>query len=353
MSTAPHAPSTTSPNGTNTRAGSAAVPAGNNRRDLRSLLRPELAIVPVLLVVIVIGALLNDAFLSYDNIFGILQQASELAVLVMGLTLVLITGKFDLSLESTFGLAPMVGAFLFLSLDGTALGLLDSPVAALVAIFVVGAVIGAFNGLLVVYLRFNAFIATLATLILLRGVSLGLTKGETLSGLPKPLTAMGELSFAGLPVSFVIALIVLVVLSLFLSRHRAGRMLYAVGGNPMAARVAGVRVERVLLAVFVAAGVLAALAGLLQVGRINSIPSSLGDGLIFNAFAAAVLVGVSLSGGRGTMTGACAGVLLLVLIQNVLILSQVPGYWISATTGAIILIALLIARFTGGAEKSA
>ena len=350
MSTAPHA-DTPTPTRRDNQGGPTAP--DSPKRDVRSFLRPELAIFPVLVVVIVIGGAINPSFLSYDNIFGILQQASELGVLVMGLTLVLITGKFDLSLESTFGLAPMVGAYLFLSLDGTALGLLDSPIAALIAIFVTGAIIGLFNAFLVVYLRFNAFIATLATLILLRGISLGLTKGETLSGLPKPLTAMGEMSFAGLPVSFIVALIVLLALTLFLSRHRAGRMLYAIGGNAMAARVAGVRVERVLLAVFIVAGVLAALAGLLQVGRINSIPSSLGEGLIFNAFAAAVLGGVSLNGGRGTMTGACAGVLLLVLIQNVLILSQVPGYWINATTGAIILIALLIARFTGGAEKSA
>ena len=184
MSTAPHAPSTTSPNGTNTRSSLRYRPATTDAPQV--LTHPELAILPVLLVVIVIGALLNAAFLSYDNIFGILQQASELAVLVMGLTLVLITGKFDLSLESTFGLAPMVGAFLFLSLDGTALGLLDSPVAPWLRSSWSVRLIGAFNGFLVVYLKFNAFIATLATLILLRGVSLGLTKGETLSGLPKP-----------------------------------------------------------------------------------------------------------------------------------------------------------------------
>ncbi|WP_396912536.1 ABC transporter permease [Mycolicibacterium sp.] len=311
-----------------------------------------MAIFPVLIVVIVVGAVLNSAFLSYENIFGVLQQAAELGVLVMGLTLVLITGKFDLSLESTFGLAPMVGAYVFLSLDGMGLGLLDSPVAAVMAMVLVAAVIGLFNSVLVVYLKFNAFIATLATLILLRGLSLGLTQGRTLSGLPEMLTAMGQRSFLGLPVSFFVALIVLIVLSIFLSRHRLGRSLYAIGGNQIAARVAGIRVERVLVGVFVVAAVLAALAGILQMGRIDSIPTSMGENLIFSAFAAAVLGGVSLNGGRGTMFGACSGVLLLVLIQNILVLSHVPGYWISATTGAIILIALLISRFTG-ADKSA
>ena len=346
-----------------TRSGSAAAdpaqaaprtdsPPAGRPRNLQSFLKPEVAILPVLVVVIIVGAVLNPAFVSYSNIFGIMQQTAELGVLVMGLTLVLVTGKFDLSRESTFGLAPMVGAYVFLSLDGSALGLLDSPFAALLGIFVVGALIGLFNSVLVVYLKFNAFIATLATLILLRGISLGLTHGETLSGLPVALTAMGQQSFVGLPVSFFVALVVLVVLTVFLSRHRLGRSLYAIGGNQMAARVAGVRVERVLIGVFVVAGVLAALAGLLQMGRIDSIPTTLGQNLIFNAFAAAVLGGVSLNGGRGTMSGACGGALLLILIQNILVLSQVPGYWINATTGAIILVALLISRFSG-ADKSA
>jgi simple sugar transport system permease protein len=321
-------------------------------RTVADFLKPEWAVLPVLVVVIIVGAALNPTFVSYNNIYGILQQTSELAVLTMGLTLVLITGKFDLSLESIFGLAPMVAAYCFLQVAGGSLGLMNSPIVAFLAVFVVGAIIGAFNGVLVVCLKFNAFIATLATLILLRGVSLGLTHGATLSGLPSALTIPGQASVAQLPLSFLIALAVLIALTLFLSRHRVGRMLYAVGGNPQAARVAGIRVERVIMGVFIVGGVLAALAGLVQAGRIASIPSSLGQNLIFNAFAAAVLGGVSLNGGRGTVAGACGGVLLLVLIQNVLVLSNVPAYWISATTGGIILIALLISKVSG-ADKGA
>lgn len=328
-----------------------AVTAGKTsapQRSIRDFLQPETAILPVLVVVIVVGALLNSAFLSYDNLYGIMQQASELGVLTMGLTLVLIAGKFDLSLESTFGLAPMVGVYCLLDSGGSGLGLANSPLLALIVIFLVGAFIGALNGVLVIYLKFNAFIATLATLILLRGISLGLTHGETLSDLPSMLTAPGEASVSNVPLSFLIALGLLVVLTVFMSRHPFGRMLYAVGGNPQAARVAGIPVERFLMGVFIVAGVLASLAGLLQAGRIASIPSSLGQNLIFNAFAAAVLGGVSLNGGRGTIAGACGGVLLLVLIQDVLVLAQVPAYWINATTGLIILVALLISKLSGG-----
>ncbi|AZO34091.1 MAG: ABC transporter permease [Mesorhizobium sp.] len=321
------------------------------KRVLSDLLQPEWAILPVLVVVMIVGAALNSSFLSYDNFYGVVQQASELGILTMGLTVVLIAGKFDLSLESTFGLAPMVGVYCLLDAGGSGLNLAGSPFLALIAIFLTGAVIGAFNGILVVYLKFNAFIATLATLILLRGISLGLTRGETLSDLPPLLTYPGEATALGAPVSFLVAVGLLIILTVFMSRHRIGRMLYAVGGNPQAARVAGIPVERILMGVFVVAGVLAALAGLLQAGRIASIPSSLGQNLIFNAFAAAVLGGVSLNGGRGTIAGACGGVLLLVLIQDVLVLSQVPAYWINATTGGIILVALFISKISG-ADKA-
>ena len=151
----------------------------------------------------------------------------------------------------------------------------EAAVLAIIAIVAVGGLIGAMVGVLVVYLKFNAFIATLATLILLR-VSLGITHGETLSNLPPLLTLPGDLAIGIVPLSFVIALVLLGAITLFMSSHRLGRMLYAVGGNAQAARVAGIPVERVLTGVFVAAGVLASLVGLMQAGRIASISSSLG-----------------------------------------------------------------------------
>ena len=284
--------------------------------------------------------MLNPAFLSYNNIFGILQQTSELAVLVMGLTLVLITGKFDLSLESTFGLAPMVGAFLFLSLDGPASACSTRRSRPWSRSSWWAPSSDAFNGMLVVCLRFNAFIATLATLILLRGVSLGLTKGGNTRPDCPNIYRDGRAELRRLPLSFVIALIVLVVLSLFLSRHRAGRMLDAVGGNPMAARVAGVRVERVLSPSSSPPESSPRSPGCCRSAGSTRSPRRSATELSSTPSPPRFSAASSLNGGRGTMTGACGGVLLLVLIQNVLDPVAVPGYWISATTGAIILIAL-------------
>jgi simple sugar transport system permease protein len=138
------------------------------------------------------------------------------------------------------------------------------------------------------------------------------------------------------------------IAGLVLRYHRLGRALYAIGGNPEAARAAGIRVERITWGVYVLAGILAALGGLAITGYVGAISANQGNGLIFTVFAAAVIGGISLDGGKGTMFGALTGVLLLGVVQNVLTLAQVPSFWIQAIYGAIILGSLMIARFAGG-----
>ena len=312
----------------------------------------ELTLVPVIVLVIVIGAFASDAFLTTDNLLNILQQSSELSVVVIAETLILLAGKFDLSLESVVGLAPMLGAWLIIKnvdVGGSGVGLawwLAIPV-----VLLTGAVVGAINGFLIVRLRLNAFIVTLAMLILLRGVQLGTTSGKTMFDLPAEFLYLGSGKWIGVPVSIWIAGILYLVFGLFLRYHRLGRALYAIGGNVEAARVAGVRVDRVLWGAFIVAGVLAALAGLMLTGRIASVVPSQGQNMIFYVFAAAVIGGISLNGGKGRLLGALTGVLLLGILQNVLTLAEIPAFWIDAVYGAIILIALVVSRVTGGAAE--
>jgi simple sugar transport system permease protein len=137
---------------------------------------------------------------------------------------------------------------------------------------------------------------------------------------------------------------------LFLRYHRWGRDIYAVGGNRAAARAAGIRVDRIRIGVYVAGSVLAAIGGLMEAGRISTVASTQGyeEGIIFNVFAAAVIGGVSLKGGRGGMLGAGLGVILLALVQNILDLGNVNNYWIFAIDGGVILFALMMARVIGG-----
>jgi simple sugar transport system permease protein len=220
------------------------------------------------------------------------------------------------------------------------------PWAALAVLLAIGAVVGVLNGLLVVKLGLNAFIVTLAVLILLRGVTLGITKGATLFDLPNEFLWLGSATLFQIPVSVWVAVGLFILTELFLRYHRIGRAIYAIGGNPVAARAAGIRIERVQFGLYLFAGILATLAGLMLSGRMASVTAGQGQNLIFNVLAASVIGGISLNGGRGRAVGAFTGVFLLGTISNILILSQIPSFWIDASYGMIIVVALLLSRIT-------
>jgi ribose/xylose/arabinose/galactoside ABC-type transport system permease subunit len=321
---------------------------------LTSLGLRELTLIPAIIVVGFVGWLNNPAFLTSDNLLNILQQSSELSILVIAETLILLLARIDLSLESIVGFAPMLGAWLIStdpSLGGSGLGL--NPTLAIAIVFMTGALIGALNGFLVVTMRLSPFIVTLSILILLRGMTLGLTNGTTLFDLPDSFLYLGSAKWGGVPASIWIAALLYLFFGIGLRYHRIGRALYAIGGNSEAARVAGIQVDRIVWGTYVASGLLAALAGLMLSGRIASVVSSQGQNMIFYVFAAAVIGGVNLNGGRGRLIGALTGVLLLGVLQNVLTLSQVPTFWIDAVYGAIILLALIFARLTGDRAEDA
>jgi simple sugar transport system permease protein len=159
---------------------------------------------------------------------------------------------------------------------------------------------------------------------------------------------VGTTLWLGVPVSVYLCFLTFIVGILVLGYTRTGRSLYAIGGNVDAARAAGIRTDRVLWGVLIAAGALAALGGLMLSGRLASVAAAQGNGYIFTVFAAAVIGGVSLNGGKGTVFGAFTGILLLYMIQNVLTLAGIPAQWIAALNGAIILIALIVSRITSG-----
>jgi simple sugar transport system permease protein len=324
------------------------APATARRRTLVVARLRDLALIPAIVVIGIVGQIVNPVFLHTDNLINVLQTMSEIAILVLAEALVLIAGKMDLSLESTFGLAPGVAAWLVVQ-PGVAHGLGLAPGAWAVPItLLAGALIGAFNGLLIVRFKLNGFIVTLGMLIVLRGILTGITGGKTFFGLPQSMLYVSNTSWLGMPASIWICLFAFAVAIVVLGFTRPGRALYAIGGNVDAARAAGIRTDRVLWLTLVVASTLAAVGGLLLTGRLASVAAAQGNGDIFTVFAAAVIGGISLSGGKGSMFGAFTGVLLLFMIQNVLTLAGVPAQWISALNGAIILIALAVSRITSG-----
>ena len=314
----------------------------------------EAALLPVLAVLLIVGAVLNSHFLTVANMTGIGQQISALGVVVVGESLILLTGGLDLSLESTYGLAPMLAAWLIVPAAAFGSGLMLSPYLGILVLLATGAAIGMVNGLLIVKGRLNGFIVTLGMTILLAGIQDGIVKGQVPVNLPPQFTYLGSANIGAIPVSLIVAAAIFVGTGLFLRYHRLGRAVYAVGGNREAARAAGIKVNQVRIGVYVAGGILAGIGGLMEAGRVSTVAPTqgYGEGIIFSVFAAAVIGGVSLQGGRGNMVGAASGVILLGMVQNILDLENAPNYWIDAITGGVILFALILARVIGG-ESSA
>ena len=310
----------------------------------------EVALLPVLVLLIIVGTVVSPAFFTVSNFAGIGQQSSALGVVVVGESLILLIGGMDLSLEATFGLAPMVAAWLIVPVTAFGSGADLSPYVGILVLLAVGAAVGLTNGLLIVKARLNGFIVTLGMTIVLAGLQNGIVKAQTLFNLPPPFTYLGAASIGQVPVSLIVTVIIFVLVGLFLRYHKTGRAIYAVGGNTAAARAAGIKVERIKIGCYIAGSILAAIGGLMEAGRVSAVTGQQGyqEGIIFSVFAAAVIGGVSLKGGRGNMIGAASGVILLGIVQDILDLANVSNYWIEAINGAVILFALVLARLVGG-----
>jgi simple sugar transport system permease protein len=313
----------------------------------------DLSLVPVLLVLGLIGFIVSPAFLTTANLLGVAQQSTELSLLVLAEAMILICGRMDLSLESTIGVAPVIAVWLVLPTHGgrfNGLGLLPTWTAIPLCLLV-GALIGALNGFLILTLRLNGFIVTLGGLTMLRGLQIAISHGQSIVNVPSSFTYLGSASWLGAAAAVWICLILFAVGGAALAWLKHGRALYAIGGNAQAARTAGIRVDRVTWTVLVLGGLLAAFAGILYTGHYGSISADQGSGWIFQVFAATVIGGVSLNGGRGTLFGALTGVLTLQLVVNVMTLAGVPPLWNQFLNGAIIIVALIISRFASGEKQ--
>jgi len=309
------------------------------------------------LILILVGlffASQTDKFLTPVNFRNILTAAAVLGILVVGQTFVLITGNFDLSAESTLGLAAMVGLWLIVP-AGTpnwGAGWEWAPWLAIVTILGGGAVIGWLIGALITIGKMNNFIVTLAMLIILRGAMLRVTEGQAVSSSgsrsAETFNWLGhenlfEMPWLGkVPVAVVVMLGIYVLAYLVLQHRPFGRELYAIGGNRAAALASGIDPDKRIRQAYTISGALAAFAGWMLAGRVGSVQSNLGEGMIFNVFAAAVIGGISLQGGRGSIIGALGGVLLLASINAGLNLMQVSVFWTRSIQGFVILVAMFI-----------
>jgi len=298
----------------------------------------------LLFSVFLFACLFTPRFLTQRNVINILEHSSVLGIMVIGQSLCLLSGNFDLSAESTLGLTALLGAYLVTAAGAPAFGsgLLLPPFAALAIMFLVGLGVGWLNGFLITRLKMNNFIVTLAMLIVLRGLTMVLNEGKTISSINPSILALGSAKIGVIPLS-VWVMLVSFALAYVLTRYiQFGRDLYAVGGNRDAAQASGVDADRRIRQVYMVSGLIAAFAGWMFLGRLGSGVASMGTGMIFEIQAAAVIGGISLFGGRGSIMGALGGVLLLSVISSVLALMQVSTFWYDTIRGLIILLAMLI-----------
>jgi len=295
----------------------------------------------ILAVLLIVLSLSIDRFFQIGIFINILQHATFVGIIAIGLSFCIIAGHMDLSVESVMAFSAMLAAWLAAS-RGSASGLELAPWLTLLIAIGFGGLAGAFNGVLVIRFRINAFIVTLATFIAIRGLGLVLTGGRSMYGLPESFRAVATTQFLGLPLLVLILVAAYVLFSILLRRTRFGRYVYLVGGNVIAPFRAGIDVNRVLYTVFILSGVLAACAGWLLAARTNGATANLGLGMLFEAFAAVVIGGVSLRGGIGQLSGVFAGVLLLSTIDTAINVMGIEPYYMQVIRGGLMLLAVLL-----------
>jgi ribose transport system permease protein len=302
--------------------------------NLKSLARQLRAVWMLLLVGIVLTAA-SPVFLTRTNLLNVGLAASVAALLAVGQTYVIILAEIDLSVGAALGFSSVV----------TALTLRDHGlVPALLAGLAVGVGVGLVNGLLVTRARMPSFIATLATMSVLAGMSLQITSGNPIAVTDTHFQGIGQDRLAGVPVPVLIMLVVFALFGFVLARTRFGRFVYATGDNAEAARLSGIRTQRVKVMAFVISGVLAALAGFILTARLSTAEPTSGTGLELEAIAAVIIGGTSLAGGRGTLVGTLVGALVLGVIDNGMNLLDVSPFLQNVVKGLVILLAVFLDR---------
>ncbi|GHS63979.1 autoinducer 2 ABC transporter permease LsrC [Klebsiella pneumoniae] len=294
----------------------------------------ELSAFFAIVALFVVLVALNPAYFSLQTLAMIFASSQILCLLALGATLVMLTRNIDVSVGSTVGLCAIA--------VGVALNNGYGLATAIAFALAIGALAGAFNGLLVVGLRIPAIVATLGTLGLYRGVMLLWTGGKWIEGLPDSLKSLSEPAFIGVSPLGWLVLALLLAGGWLLSRTAFGRNFYAVGDNLAAARQLGVAVNRTRMLAFTLNGMLAACAGIVFAAQIGFVPNQTGSGLEMKAIAACVLGGISLLGGTGTLLGAFLGAFFLTQIDTVLVLFRLPAWWNDFIAGLVLLGVLVL-----------
>lgn len=294
---------------------------------------------PGLLLLCVLLTMLSPHFLTWQNLINVLRQGSIQFLLASGLTLCVLTGGIDLSVGAVLGLSACLGAALIAG------GHLWLGISAALA---VGAACGLVNGVVVAYVRIPSFIATYGMLWIAHGLAYVFMQGEVIHGFPAAFRFIGAGYVGPIPSPIVVMVVLVALLAVLLHRTPFGRSIYAIGGNPAAARLSGMPVQRRLAVVYALSGLLAAFAGLVVIARVNAADSGTGEELLLSSIAVVCLGGTSLFGGYGGIGGTAAGSIILALVVNGMNLLTVKTFWQAFVLGAIVILSVLADQLTRG-----
>lgn len=303
------------------------------RQLFRTALRTRELTLALLIVAIVTGmALASPHFLSLANFRAISIGLVPIAICAIGMTVLLASGGFDLSVGSVLALASTVVALLLIA---------GAPILVAVAgALLAGVAVGLANGLVVTKIGVNPLVATLGTMLIARGIALVITEGFSLSDLPPAFGWAGRAEIAGIPFLLCVTLVLVVAFDLAMRHGSFFRKIYYIGANEKAARLSGLAVDRIKIVAYVLSGTLAALAGVLLASRLMSGTPTAGNALELQVLAAAVIGGASLKGGEGTILGGFLGVIFVALINNAMTMLAVSIYWQMIVTGAVLIAAV-------------
>lgn len=306
-----------------------------NGTGLRKFLQHEqVALFLCFIGLCIVASLLSPYFFTLKNIMNVLRSASLIAITGMGMVLIILLGDIDLSVGSTQGLVGVLAALVI-----TATGNLYMTIA---FVILAGACIGLANSLLVTKARITPLIATLGTMAILRGAAYVTTNGSSVSVKHAGFTWLGTGYVGPVPVPLLIAIVFGVILWFVLAKTAYGRYLYATGGCVEAAKLSGINVDKIKRWAYIISGILTAITAMLLAARMSTGQPNAGIGFEFQVIAAVVLGGVSLTGGKGTLSGAIIGILILSVLSNIMVLRNVNSFYQEIARGVVILLAVYI-----------
>lgn len=309
------------------------IPKWNRDRVINLLVRNSMVF--VLLIVMFYFSIRNPNFATLPNFRTIMIAAAPFALITLGQTLVILTGGIDLSVGSIIALTTMTGAKLVVDHP-------DQLVLSIFAAVLVGFLVGLVNGVVVSYLNVTPFVATLGMLTVASGLAYVIGQGAPINGLPESWGKIANSKFLGFQSPVFIMVAGFIILGIVMSRTSFGLRIYAVGGNRVAAEVAGVNPRRILIYVYSISGTLAGISGVILSSRVISGPPNLGSGYELSAIAAVVIGGASLMGGRGTIWGSLLGLFLIQTLNNGLDILIIPAYWQRVISGVLIVSAVAV-----------